>query len=501
MYKKFALLLSALLLFVVGCTEEGNQQVMENSINVERDGLVFTVNPELRYQVMESFGTSGCWWSQYVGGWDNEYTKTGRPVRDEIAMLLFDKEYGIGLTSYRYNIGAGSAESGLGTYWDPHRRTQSFESAPGVYDWNKDKNAVWFLNKVVELGAEEVIMFCNSPLERLTINGMAQVTKGESENIAPENYEAFAVYVMDVAEHFVEQGIPVAFLSPINEPQWDWFEGQEGCHYEPGKIAQVYRAFLEELEKRPLLEKVELSGPESGEWKGEATSYTSAILNDSILREHFKTIDNHSYWTDTASKVAFRNWMDAKYPEVKLRMSEWCEMVNGSDVTMDSAFHLAEVLSEDLRILNVVSWQNWVGVAPGGYRDGLIYVNQEKKTLNPIKRLWAYGNYSKFIRPGYQRIDIQGDSVKMDELQPIAFVGQNEEKTEEMVIVYINESSAEQKIFLDIPNGVEYTKINVYETSENYDLERIYEGDFSPETAIILNPESITTILLSRNGE
>ena len=52
-------------------------------------------------------------------------------------------------------------------------------------------------------------------------------------------------------------------------------------------------------------------------------------------------------------------------------------MVNGSDVTMDSAIHLAQEIAEDLRILSVVSWQNWVAVAPGGYRDGLIYIDEK----------------------------------------------------------------------------------------------------------------------------
>ncbi len=36
-------------------------------------------------------------------------------TREDIAALLFDREKGIGLTCYRYNLGAGSAESKNGT--------------------------------------------------------------------------------------------------------------------------------------------------------------------------------------------------------------------------------------------------------------------------------------------------------------------------------------------------------------------------------------------------
>lgn len=472
-----------------GKKEEG--EAMEKAIHV-------TINPEVKYQTIESFGTSGCWWSQYVGGWSNEYQKTGRPVREEIAMLLFDKEYGIGLTNYRYNLGAGSKESGNGIYWDIHRKASSFETAPFTYDWNRDANAVWFLKEAVKLGVEEVVFFCNSPLERLTINKTAQMTKGEKSNLAPENYSEFAKYVFDVTEHFVKEGIPVRYVSPINEPQWEWIEGQEGCHYEPGKIAGVYRAFLEELEARPDLKEVELSGPESGEWKGDAVAYTSAILNDSVLSSHFKTIDNHSYWSDRASKEAYKRFMDAKFPDIKLRMSEWCEMVNGSDTTMDSAFHLAQVLAEDLTILNVVSWQNWVAVAPGGYRDGLIYVNEEKKTLNPIKRLWGYGNYSKFIRPGYIRIDAKLPKEE-EVLMPVAFLGKTAEK-EELVVVFINEKKEKKELLLDILGQLSYTDINIYQTSKEFNLEcvKTEQLELGQNIYVELAEESITTFVLSK---
>lgn len=514
MRKRWGMAVVCLLVLLTGCgrransqrtdtptddkmSQEGTAESETNKENNDTTGgvIVMKINLSEKYQIIESFGTSGCWWSQYVGGWDNEYKDTGRSVRDEIAMLLFDREYGIGLSSYRYNIGAGSADSGKGKYYDPRRRTQSFETAPFTYNWNKDKNAVWFMRKAVELGAEEIIMFSNSPLERLTINGTAQVTKGSKENILPENYEDFARYVMDVAEHFVEEGIPVKYISPINEPQWEWTEGQEGCHYEPAKIPKLYRAFLTELNSRPALEGVALSGPESGEWKGDATLYTSALLNDSVLGSYFDSIDNHSYWSDTASKVAFKRWMEANYPEVKLRMSEWCEMVNGSDVTMDSAFELARVLQEDLTVLDVVSWQNWVGVAPGGYRDGLIYVNEGKKTLNPLKRLWGYGNYSKFIRPGYQRVEVEDSTHK--ELKPVAFTGVNEEGKKELVLVVINQSDEIKKLLLDIQGAVEYTDISVYETSESSDLARRTKEKYGVGDAVEVSKQSITTIILS----
>ena len=453
-----------------------------------------TIDETAAFQTMESFGTSGCWWSQYMGLWDEPYLDTGRTVREQIATLLFDRNFGIGLTNYRFNLGAGSADSGNGSYSDIHRRAQSFETAPGVYDWNKDEGAVWFLMKAAELGAREVVLFCNSPLERLTQNGTAQMIKGQgASNIDPENYAAWAVYCCDAAEHFLGLGVPVRFISPINEPQWDWYAGnQEGCHYEPGQIAGVYKAFLEEMKKRPALAGVELSGPESGEWGGKTVQYVSAILNDESLRSHFSAIDCHSYWSDTQSKVSFMNWLKTHGSDKKVRMSEWCEMVNGSDFGMDSAIVLARTLAEDLTVLNAVSWSTWVGVSPGGYHDGLMHAaenGQGQISLVPLKRLWAYGNYTRYIRPGFVRLAVEGGEA----FSAVAFRGVEYGK-KKLVVVLVNGDAREQAVKL---NGSfsDYDSIVAYETSDARNLSKITER--VSNTAFTLSPRSVTTIVFS----
>lgn len=450
------------------------------------------------YQTMESFGTSGAWWSQYVGDFEECVDDSGVSTREQIARLLFDREEGIGLTCYRYNLGAGSAESRKGSYSDVHRRAQNFETSAGVYDFTKDASAVWFLEKAVELGVEEVVLFCNSPLERLTDNGLAHMDKGAKSNLSPENYQAFAAYVMDAAEHFLAEGIPVKFLSPINEPQWEWTGGQEGAHYEPEQTTEVYLAFLDELESRESLAGVKLSGPESGEWKGQAIDYTESLLGNERLAAHFDTIDNHSYWSETVDKESFRNYMKVYHPEVKLRTSEWCEMVNGSDVTMDSAIHLSQEIAEDLRILSVVSWQNWVAVAPGGYRDGLIYIDEKSQKFRALKRLWSFGNYSRYVRPGYVRVDIKGDSRDLEKLLPTAFTGTNEDGGEELVMVFVNEGSTSSEFVLE--GCREYERIACYETSDDHDLDCVMDEEWKQEP-ITIPGRSVVTVVLSRGGK
>lgn len=455
------------------------------------------IDGSVTHQTWESFGVSGAWWAQYVGGWDKPYKDNELATREQIARYLYSMEDGIGLTSYRYNLGAGSVEAGNGNFWYPERRAESFESAPGVYDFTKDANAQWFLNRVVELtgGDVDIVLFSNSPLCRLTVNGKAQMTQGSKVNLLPDKYDDFATYVLDVAEYFISQGIPVTDISPINEPQWDWHDGQEGCHYEPAETAAVLRVFVDEIAKREKLSGVRISGPESGEWGGRTKEYINAIMKDEVLKKYFDVIDCHSYWTKKSTKEEFKRWFTVNYPEVKLRTSEWVEMVNGSDYTMDSAFNLAEEVYDDITVLDVIAWQYWVGVANGGYRDGLIYVNTQAQACRPAKRLWAFGNYTKFIRPGYTRVDCENPFRDLYNMKSVAFTGTNTEGQEELVVVLINRE--EEKTFqLALSNLGQYNYYEVYTTNEDCDLAMTAGGAYTDHLPITIEGESVVTIRL-----
>ncbi len=457
-----------------GTKETTDENVNGNDVSGEETmkTLKIALDENTTYQTMESFGASGAWWSQDVGGW-SDLNDEGVEVREQIATLLFDDEKGIGLSAYRYNIGAGTADSGnsFEGITDVWRRAQSFETEAGVYDWSKDENAVWFLQKAKDMGVSEMVFFCNSPLERLTKNGKgfgdAATEGGTTSNLSEENYRAFAEYVMDVVEHFVSEGYPIKYVSPINEPQWEWTGGQEGCHYEPDEVVKFLNVFLDVMEERKV-EGVELSAPELGEWGNTSYAYYKAIFADERLKSAITTFDVHSYWSDFTSKKKFVEWLDTMGIEnLELKTSEWCEMVNGKDMGMDSALKLAVEMNTDLTKLNVTSWQYWIAVSCYNYRDGLIYVNKNTKDIWETKRLWAMGNYSRFIKEGYTRVEGSSD----DGLVPVsAFKGTDENGKENLVVVVINTSTEKYEIATEDFSG--YNTGSVYVTDETHSLEK-----------------------------
>src|ERR1041384_4660113 len=98
-----------------------------------------------------------------------------------------------------------------------------------TYDWSKQAGQQWFMQAAKQRGVEQFVGFVNSPPVQLTKNGKAYSSDGERANISASNYTKYAVFLAEVAKYFRDQGIALKYLSPFNEPQWDWTgNNQEG---------------------------------------------------------------------------------------------------------------------------------------------------------------------------------------------------------------------------------------------------------------------------------
>ena len=126
--------------------------------------LTLTINPGKTFQSIDHFGASDAWACQFVGNWPDA-------KKNAIADLLFSQDLlangqpkGIGLSLWRFNIGAGTAEQGSGSgIGDEWRRAESFLNENGTYNWNKQAGQVWFLNAAKARGVNEFLAFPNSP--------------------------------------------------------------------------------------------------------------------------------------------------------------------------------------------------------------------------------------------------------------------------------------------------------------------------------------------------
>lgn len=435
-----------------------------------------------RYQTFEGFGTSTCWWAQTI---------SDEGLRDSIAKALFSDTEGLGLDIVRYNIGGGEADNPDSRIWDTSRRTESFytwdeEKGEYVYDFTRDENARKFLDKAIEYGAKEVILFCNSPHFSMTASGHASGGFTENfSNLPAENYDDFVEYLLTIADWFVKEGYPVTYISPINEPQWSWggeWVGQEGCHYEPDEAVELLSMFAEEMIERNTPYK--LSGVETGQLSWWYNDYLFKFFENDTLNEYCDTFSGHSYWLDgnKEEKRNFGNTFKDKFSDKKFEMSEWCELPLTIDsTTIESGLHMANVMVEDLTLLNAASWQSWT--AFNG--DGLLY--EENGELKMYNRYFAYKQFSSFIEEGMTRVKVF-DKIGLDEnIGKVAFT--DSKKT---VLVLVNNSENEETVkFLE-----KYPHTEIYVTDENHNCEQVVDGLLCTEYT--LSAKSITTFVFNK---
>jgi len=465
------------------------------------------------YQTINNLGASDAWTCQFVGNWPDA-------KRNKIADLLFSHDTysdgtpkGIGLSLWRFNIGAGSAQQGKASgIRDEWRRAESFLNNDGTYNWQNQAGQVWFLKAAKKRGVKQFLGFSNSPPVQVTINGKAYASGGKI-NIAADKYDAFAAYLADVVKG-VEQVSKVKFdyISPVNEPQWDWSDGgQEGCPYTNTEIAGLIRSVSKAFVSNKVSSKIIIGEAGSVDYlfkksdkpaKGNqvknffspgSANYIGSLSNVS------STISAHSYFTTSPMVLAVkaRKALADTIRSVKglsFWQSEYCILgdnageINGNkrDLGMTSALYMASVIHTDLTIANASAWQWWTAISASDYKDGLIYVDKNKTDGNyyTSKMLWALGNYSRFIRPGAVRIDARAPlSTENKPLLVSAFKnGVN------LTIVIVNPNAEDVKIRLNT-NAAKVKFDKVYITSEDKDLKA---GKLSGDNNII-TARSITT--------
>ncbi|MDE5670445.1 MAG: hypothetical protein K2I14_03140 [Eubacterium sp.] len=447
-------------------------------------------------QTLKGFGTSACWWSQNI---------SDKKTADEIADLLYT-EKGLNLNIYRYNIGGGWNSNNCRVS-NPWRTCESFlvyddsnedENYKGDgYDFEKDKNAYAFMKTCLAKGnIDTVILFANSPHYSFTSSGQASGSlMHHTCNLPKCNYRRFAGYVLDITEHFIDDGIPVTYISPINEPQWKWGGNhvwQEGCHYEPEEVQEVFHIFAEELEKRGL--DIKLYGPESGEIGGLTQEYLKLFKNDELIMKHLGVFAIHSYHADNDTEIrkSFYSNMVKKNPDIRFDMSEWCELPCKNDTkSIKGALITARVIGNDLTLLGAESWTGWVAVNQiadskedgKDYSDGLLSATNGFNYYYITKRYYGFLHFSKFVKIGAQVLNTEYTSDK--KLNIYAFMNPDGQQ----IAVIVNEGTAE-----DISFSADAKHCEIYSTTAEKNFHKDFSGEFDEK--IRSKAESITTVIL-----
>jgi O-glycosyl hydrolase len=484
--------------------------------------IVVTLRPERAFQTIHSFAASDAWSVQFLGRyWPAEQ-------RARAADLLFSTKErpdgspeGIGLSAYRFEIGAGSAAPGDSSrIADRWRRADGFLRRDGTYDWDRQRGQRAFMQEAKARGVRTFIGFVNSPPTALTRNGRANSTGGDSANLAPERYADFARYLTNVVvELQTRDGIRLGYLSPFNEPQWDWTGGQEGSPWRVDEMAAMTRVLSRTLADARLPTQISIGesgrmnyvyelgdkptrGKQVQAWfRRGSPDYVGALPN--VVH----AIASHSYHTtnprDTlrAVRTRLRDSIAAVDPTLAFWQTEYCVLETtplirgrGRDSTIDAALYIAGIIHTDLVYANASAWHWWIAVTPYDYKDGLLYMDRDSLggTVRDSKMLWALGHYARFVRPGMRRIGVDVAGAGADSVNAELLVSAyRDPATRRVVAVVVNRGGAREVTI----RGAGPRPARVYRTTNEPGVSLKFSGVLRPGRSLAMPARSIATLV------
>lgn len=496
------------------------------------ESLKVSIDPDQKCQSIEHFAASDAWSGNFVGQY------FGESQRDQVAKWLFSQRIGtngspegIGLSMWRVNLGGGTLEQDGANIMPVQRRAESFLTKDGrAYDWNKCAGQQYFMRRARAYGCDTFLLFSNTPLVQWTRNGQGYGEKRDpAANLRPECYGRFADYLADVAQHFQGQGYRIAYVSPINEPQVSWDSNrQEGT---PWRVPEMYKMFvgLDRALTERKLDSVKILLGESAALSFIYSGGTNEVSPDALARKFFDPaspwcvrklghmpplIGGHSYHSEknpqTLRETRERLREVCRRYGLDYQQTEWCFLDCYSPKThagftadwKDKAFAdiqvgllLGRLVYSDFVYADAKAWGYWKGMEVDG-RFALTSLSPKNGdltqggTVKANKLLWALGNYSFFVRPGYCRVALTG-ADNLDGTVGSAYLSPDKNR---LVAVFVNSGFKPDDITIHLPeqDAARLAQVRVFRTDAKTDLGCV---NVTNQASYTLAPRSLTTLV------
>ena len=504
---KFALGITIVILFAACGTSinSGDSSAVKISYNEHR-------------QEIDGFGGSNAW---------------TRPPRDyetaqELVKLLFSKTEGVGFTILRNRIPfrerlSGDDSPGLNDGFVVRKNDNSYDYTVNQ-DGTKTFNLNWsswdlsgtrdLIKYIKDLGAQgpENLVIMSTPWtppnNRVTrwkedvtgLNTNHNYTMDWTKpdiwgRLRRDVYNDYADLLADYAKNFeTRMGHPLAVLSVQNEPNYR--VQYESAYWNGNDI----RDFLKIIGQRFPMKGITLGAGGLGimipEYENFNVNFNNLIkpsLDDPDSEKVLTHIALHQY--NGASDTSPRAGSMAHPQITESGKRFWQTEVSGSGnqipagTGIDNALYYARMIHYDMTLAQTnafLYWWLWTG-SSNSIQGSLIYIEDDE--IKPAVRLYAMGQYSRFIRPGWVRVEC--DAAPTTGVYCSAY---RNPRTNEIAVVMINEKITASPVSLDL-DGVEFDQLEIWRTSENEKLKSIGRQRTSRGTANVnLQPRSITTL-------
>jgi O-glycosyl hydrolase len=399
------------------------------------------IDPAIRYQNVEGWGGSLCWWANIMGGYsDIDVLKICDWITDP---------NGLNMNIFRFNIGGGDAPDHQHMRGDGGDMPGYKVAETAAYDWTRDANQRKITLQLIEsrtrqTGVNDIVFeaFSNSPPWWMTRSGCsAGSTEGNVANLKADMYDDFAEYLTEVVKYYHENfGITFSTLDPFNEPYSGWWKalgGQEGCYFGQADQEKMIRELYDVLSAKGM-GYCRITAMDSNSLDECLTGINAYHTRGDILPKISK-INAHSYFGSPSSRKGlaafclendFRLWQSESGP---LNMPGTAEQL---------ILAMAARVIQDMKEMKCEAWIDWQIAADQSPQWGLI-VGRYNEPSHPVSKGDAFyirAQFSRFIKAGYTIIDCK-DQHTLTALSP---------DHTELVVVVCNETGAEASFSYDL---------------------------------------------------
>lgn len=245
--------------------------------------------------------------------------------------------------------------------------------------------------------------------------------------LLPEYYDDYADHLLSFANYMSESGAPLYGISVQNEPDID--VTYESCDWYAYQMVNFLR------EQGSKFSNITLIAPESYNFN---QTYSDSILNDSVAASYVDVVGGHIYGSGLNDYPLARNRGKAIW------MTEHLD----TDTTWSGVFATAQELNDCMQAnYNAYLW--WY------IRRFYGLINDDGEVT---KRGYVMMQYSKFIRPGFFRVEAGTNNLYFVDVTAYT----NDTNT---VLVFVNESSSAKEISVEV-SGTTATQFTRFTTSE-----------------------------------
>lgn len=432
-----------------------------------------TISWQSAEQTMDGFGASASFHQAFV------LQQFPEPQRSQILDLLFSTENGAGLSIVRNDVGEG------GNWGKPtNGPTPTIEPTPGHWQWKGDEDQIWFMREAKKRGCPRNMSTVWSPPAWMKTNN--DVCNGGE--LKPEFYRQYAEYLSAYVRGYKKHhDIDIYAISPTNEP--DIKATYSSCKWTGEQLLTLTRDHIAPVFARDKVKAKYLLG----EWGYWAEDPYAPSLADPKARARVDIVASHAY-VHTGNKgfapISERcgEMKAARAANKPLWQTEISCFDNAGDDIHDGLYW-ARLLHTHVVENQVSAWLYWWALCGYPGRGSLVPVDPAKGTYTRAKRLFAMGQYSRFVRPGFQRVTTVSSPAPGVWLS--AF---RDPYSKRRVVVAINENAGEEMIQFPAP----VPTADIYRTSASEDLTSVAVlGSSNGIFVAPLTQQSITSFVMA----